>query len=96
MCRRHEDSVKKLERDPCMDVYLKQAGFPGIAKLPFIQLDWLLIIAFIKTGRPETHSFHMVFEVMTITLQDVQIHLGLPIEKDPVTSCISVDFTIIC
>lgn len=39
--------------------------------------------------RPETHSFHLPTGEMTITLQDVSMILGLPIDGEPV--CISTD-----
>ncbi|KAI4320631.1 hypothetical protein MLD38_034089 [Melastoma candidum] len=38
-CRRVEKSLKGLASDPRMDVYLRQAGFYGVVKLPFISLD---------------------------------------------------------
>ena len=32
-----------------------------------------------------THTFHLPSEEMTITLEDVSIHLGLPVDGLPVT-----------
>ena len=59
--------------------YVEQAGFIGPACLPYIQLDWHLISALVERWRPETHSFYMPHGEMTITLQDVEVQLGLPV-----------------
>ncbi|KAI4330529.1 hypothetical protein MLD38_028811 [Melastoma candidum] len=67
-----------------MDVYLRQAGFYGVAKLPFISLDWALITALTERWRLETHTFHMLHGEMTVTLHDVAIQLGLPVDGDAV------------
>jgi hypothetical protein len=35
--------------------------------------------------RPETHSFHLPYVEMTVTLEDVTMVLGLPIRGQPIT-----------
>ena len=47
-----------------------------------IKLDHELITAFIKRWRLETHSFHLSHGEMTITLQDVEVIMGMPIEDE--------------
>ncbi|KAI4330926.1 hypothetical protein MLD38_029163 [Melastoma candidum] len=95
-CRHHENSVKKIRRDPRMDAYLQQAGFYGVAKLPFIQLDNALITSLVERWRLETHTFHMANGKTTITMQDVAIQQGLPVEGDAVVGYTSMDFHAVC
>ena len=47
-----------------------------------IKLDHELITAFIKRWHLETHSFHLSHGEMTITLQDVEVIMGMPIEDE--------------
>ncbi|KAI4299989.1 hypothetical protein L6164_033409 [Bauhinia variegata] len=41
-----------------------------------------LVFALIERWRPKTHTFHLLFRKCTITLQDVAMLLGLPIDGD--------------
>ena len=63
--------------------YLRDAGFLGIARVGYMPIDHHLISALIERWRPETHTFHLPVGESTITLQDVAIQLGLPIEGRP-------------
>uniref|UniRef100_K3ZC83 SWIM-type domain-containing protein n=1 Tax=Setaria italica TaxID=4555 RepID=K3ZC83_SETIT len=71
--------------------YLQRAGFLDIAVqvvggLP--PMDGPLLTAMVDRWRPETHTFHMPFGEMTITMQDAAMILGLPLHGQPVTSII--------
>lgn len=59
--------------------------FDGISRLSSIDLDWGLITALIEHWRPETHTFHLPVGECSITLQDVNVLLGLRIDGDAVT-----------
>ncbi|KAL0371790.1 UNVERIFIED_CONTAM: protein MAINTENANCE OF MERISTEMS [Sesamum calycinum] len=50
-----------------------------------IQYDCHLITALVERWRSETHSFHFRVGEATITLQDVQVIWGLPIDGEPVS-----------
>jgi len=72
--------------------YIKSLGL-----LPFISLvsRWTPnlnaagLTALVDRWRPETHNFHLRTGEMTVTLQDVSMILGLPIEGEPL--CINTD-----
>lgn len=87
-CRRREATIERnmdwAESYERMVPYLQQAGFYGVSLLPFVQLDWGLITALVERWRPETHTFHMPVGEVTITLQDVAIQFGLPVDGNAV------------
>ena len=53
--------------------------------MPQMQVDPKLITALTERWRPETHTFHLPFGEVTVTLQDVSCLWGLPIYGSPVT-----------
>ncbi|KAL0423933.1 UNVERIFIED_CONTAM: Serine/threonine-protein phosphatase 7 long form [Sesamum radiatum] len=63
---------------------LHQIGFYGVYRCGRIQYDCHLITALVERWRSETHSFHFRVGEATITLQDVQVIWGLPIDGEPV------------
>ncbi|XP_020232007.1 serine/threonine-protein phosphatase 7 long form homolog [Cajanus cajan] len=65
---------------------LDQAGFGWIARLNYIKVSPGLLTALVERWRPETHTFHMPFGECTITLQDVGMLVGLPVDGEPVLS----------
>ncbi|XP_074338738.1 serine/threonine-protein phosphatase 7 long form homolog [Apium graveolens] len=87
-CRRknpnNEDDLPPL--DLRMVPLLQSTGFYGVARVASLQLDWSLISALVERWRPETHTFHLPMGEVTITLQDVGVLLGLPIDGDAVIS----------
>ncbi|XP_025692338.1 protein MAIN-LIKE 1-like [Arachis hypogaea] len=67
---------------------LRRAGFEHVAYIVEFKHDWSLASALIKRWRPESHTFHLPWREMTITLQGVTYQLGLTIDGDPVGGCI--------
>ncbi|MBA0634134.1 hypothetical protein Godav_029371, partial [Gossypium davidsonii] len=66
--------------------YFREAGFWHVATIGRgCKLDPKLISALIERWRPETHTFHLPCEKCTITLEDVQIQLGLPVDGSAFT-----------
>ncbi|XP_070028761.1 serine/threonine-protein phosphatase 7 long form homolog [Nicotiana sylvestris] len=59
---------------------LQDTGFYRIIEIGRIQVDWALITALIERWRPETHTFHLPIGEATITLQDVEVLYGLPVD----------------
>ncbi|RYR65317.1 hypothetical protein Ahy_A03g011254 isoform K [Arachis hypogaea] len=71
--------------------YLETAELYHLARLnsQWFWVDEPLLSAFIERWRPETHTFHMPFGECSITLQDVAYQLGLPIDGEPVSGCLT-------
>ncbi|KAK9125247.1 hypothetical protein Scep_014093 [Stephania cephalantha] len=76
--------------------YLEEAGFNGTTRICFIGIDWHLITALVERWRPETLTFHFPVGEMTITLQDVQVILGLPVDGLPITGRVEQDYDAFC
>ncbi|KAJ7949471.1 Serine/threonine-protein phosphatase 7 long form-like [Quillaja saponaria] len=66
--------------NPCVLECMTMIGFGGVIRVRFISLDWHLVTALIKRWRSETHTFHLPHGEITITLQDVSILFGLPVD----------------
>ena len=54
-------------------------------------MDAPLLTAFVDRWRPETHSFHLPCGEVSITMQDVAMILGLPLEGNVVIGMIQTD-----
>ncbi|XP_071923209.1 serine/threonine-protein phosphatase 7 long form homolog [Coffea arabica] len=64
--------------------YIDESGFGGVVRTGQIQLDHALVTALVERWRTETHSFHLPIGEATVTLQDIGILWGLPIDGQPV------------
>ncbi|XP_075103724.1 serine/threonine-protein phosphatase 7 long form homolog [Nicotiana tabacum] len=73
------DFLKDHQLHPCVVKHLQDTGFYRIIEIGRLQLDWSLITALIERWRPETHIFDLPIGEATITLQDVEVLYGLPI-----------------
>ncbi|XP_075636957.1 serine/threonine-protein phosphatase 7 long form homolog [Castanea sativa] len=61
---------------------IKAVGLEGLLWIPGREIDHGLITALVERWRPETHTFHMPHGEITITLQDVEVLLGLPVDDN--------------
>ncbi|KAL9683305.1 hypothetical protein QQ045_015125 [Rhodiola kirilowii] len=64
--------------------YVIAAGFYPWTQVCDVKADPSLLTAVIERWRLETHTFHFNEGEATITLQDVSLLTGLPIEGEPV------------
>ncbi|QHN82684.1 uncharacterized protein DS421_20g697920 [Arachis hypogaea] len=64
--------------------YLAEVGFGDTVPLRDFTFDNSLISALVERWRPETHTFHLPWGEVTITLQDVVYHLDLRSHGNPV------------
>ncbi|KAG8503559.1 hypothetical protein CXB51_001560 [Gossypium anomalum] len=65
--------------------YLELAGFRSAALIRMFDLRYDLISALVKHWRLETHTFHLPYRECTVTLEDVALQLGLPIDRSAIT-----------
>ncbi|KAF7832360.1 serine/threonine-protein phosphatase 7 long form-like protein [Senna tora] len=88
VCPRRTRSTTYVYAPPAFVPLLISSDFYGASRASYFPYDWHLVTAFIMQWRPETHMFHMAVGIRetTITLEDVAIQLGLPIEGKAVTS----------
>jgi hypothetical protein len=59
--------------------YMRATGFYDIWQLSAHKVDNALITALVERWRIETHTFHLPEGEMSITLQDVQVGIGITI-----------------
>ncbi|KAH7834884.1 hypothetical protein Vadar_020616 [Vaccinium darrowii] len=64
--------------------------------IPFISLDLALMTALLERWHPETHSFHLGLGEWTVTLQDVEVILGVPVDGLPIVGSTEQDWDKLC
>ncbi|XBI62520.1 hypothetical protein VPH35_043120 [Triticum aestivum] len=86
-------SADDFDYDPRYEPYIRRLGL-----LPFVlqfkrrapPVNHAALTALVDRWRPETHSFHLPCGEMTMTLQDMAMISGLPINGQAVTGRVSV------
>ncbi|KAF7132204.1 hypothetical protein RHSIM_Rhsim09G0066600 [Rhododendron simsii] len=62
---------------------IRRARLKGLCSLPFVSMDWDLIVALLERWQPETHTFHLQPGESIITLQDAKVLLGILVDGQP-------------
>ncbi|MFQ6632584.1 hypothetical protein Gotur_009827 [Gossypium turneri] len=83
---------------PLIENYLREMGFWHVGTIGWgCKFDSKLISALIERWRPEMHTFHLPCGECTITLEDMQLQLGLPVDESALTRSVqSVDWRAVC
>lgn len=89
-------NYRKIQYHPRMAGTLRKFGLYQLASMHDMYCDGGLCAGLIERWRPETHTFHMPFGEMTVTLQDVSCLWGLSITGEPVTGVEYGDFRGLC
>ncbi|KAJ0765372.1 putative protein-serine/threonine phosphatase [Helianthus annuus] len=74
--------IKDNPIGPRIQSIIRQAGFGGILDSGYRYINHALINALVERWRPETHTFHLSFGETTVTLQDINVLWGLPINGE--------------
>ncbi|XP_028196761.1 protein MAIN-LIKE 2-like [Glycine soja] len=75
---------------------LQQSGLYTAIKLCRININGGIVNAFVERWRPETHTFHLTCENATITLQDVSVLVGLPVDGNPLIGSTNIEGINMC
>ncbi|KAK9997026.1 hypothetical protein SO802_021712 [Lithocarpus litseifolius] len=96
-CSRNEEFSNRepMVDDRVVDI-IKAVGLEGLLRLPGREIDHGLITALVERWRPETHTFHMPYGEVTITLQDVEVLLGLPVDGEAITGSTEKIWVTVC
>ena len=70
--------------DKLVIAIVRLLGLECLHMVPSIKLGHALITAFVERWCPKTHTFHLPHGEMMITLQDVEVIIGLPDRKSVV------------
>ncbi|KAL0004077.1 hypothetical protein SO802_011638 [Lithocarpus litseifolius] len=88
-------NLKPMVDDRVVDI-TKGVGLEGLLRTSGREIDHRLITALVEQWRLKTHTFHMPHGEVTITLQDVEVLLGLPIDGKAVTWSIEKVWKQVC
>jgi hypothetical protein len=72
--------------------FIRRVGFLPLARLiidGLLMMDSTALMALVDQWRPETHTFHLSRGETTVTLQDITMILGLPINDTSVCGTVS-------
>jgi hypothetical protein len=81
-----------LSWDERYSPFIRRAGFLPLAHLVsghLPMMDSTALTALVDRWRLETHTFHLLYGEITMTLQDVAMILGLPIDSPPICGVVS-------
>ena len=95
-CRRRSCKLPQHGLDPQIARYITEAGFEGLFKVPNLEVDHALIIALVECWRPETHTFHLPHGKMGITLQDIEVMLGVHVNGLLIIGAMKMDWPTLC
>ncbi|KAL0012352.1 hypothetical protein SO802_007460 [Lithocarpus litseifolius] len=86
-CRSRSEEF--YNREPMVDDrvvdIIEALGWEGLLRTLGREIDHGQIMALVERWRPETHTFHMPHGEVTITLQDVEVLLRLPVDGEAIT-----------
>ena len=95
-CKRRSCKLPQHGLDPHIACYITEAAFEGLFKVPNLKVDHALITSLVERWHLETHTFHLSHGEMGITLQDIDVMLGVPIDGLPVTGSVKLDWPVLC
>ena len=98
MCRGRTKEMANVQmQDNRVVDIMKLLRLEGLFRVPSKEIDHCLLSALVERWRPETHTFHLPHGEMSITLQDVEVIFGLPIDGEVLVRLIGKgDWSLLC
>ena len=90
-CCYREKGLPEGGLDPQIVAYITDVGLDGLLRVPHMDLDHALITVLVERWWPKTHLFHLPHGEMTITLQDMEVIMGIPVDALPVMGFTRMD-----
>ena len=78
--RHHKCVLPRGGLDPRIMQYIDATSFTELFKVPDMEVDHALITALVERWCPEKHTFHLPQGEMGITVQDIEVMLGILME----------------
>ena len=98
-CRGRNDEFRKrrliVVDDRVVDI-VKRVGLEGLYRTPCKEIDHNLIMAFVERWWPKSHTFHRPPSETTMTLQDVEVILGIPIDGEAIVGTTDLKWVAEC
>ena len=66
--------------DPWITHYINELGFDELFHVLDLAVDHGLITALVECWHSNMHTFHLPHEEMSITLQDIEVMMGVPVD----------------
>ena len=76
--------------------YIEATGLTRLFKVLDMEVDHALITALVEWWHLEMHTFHLPHGEIGITLQDIEVMLGIPVDGLPVTGRIDLKWNKVC
>ena len=76
--------------------YIDATGLTRLFKVLDMEVDHTLITALIEWWRSKMHTFHLPYGEMGITLQDIEVMLGILVDGLPVTGRTDLKWNEVC
>ena len=95
-CRHQSCELPRHGLDPWIAHYVAEAGLEGLFKVPNMELDHALITTLVERWRPEMHTLHLPHGETGITLQDIEVMLGVLVDGLPVTGGVKLNWPTLC
>ena len=96
----HSRSEEFSNREPMVDDrvvdIIKVLGLEGLLRTLGREIDHGLITTLVERWLPKTHTFHMPHGEVTITLQDVEVLLRLPINGEAIIGSMQKEWENVC